>query len=100
MPPRVTITIIVIVISPLTLKLGDVLLPLLVTGQRYHQPAAAAPALSDVVVAMPHPVAAKLCATAGDAAAWPPKCMQTQFSTANNKILCSRLRAQQQQQVQ
>lgn len=70
----------------LTLKLGDVLLPLLVTSQRYHRPAAAAAAqaqaTSDVVVAMPHPVAARLCATAGDAAAWPPKCMQTQFSTA------------------
>ncbi|XP_023171017.2 nephrin [Drosophila hydei] len=58
---------------------GDVLLPLLVTASqptsRYHR--AAAPlhsaTMSDVVVAMCHPAAAKLCATAADAAAWPPE---------------------------
>lgn len=83
LPHSVTITITFTVISPLpSTQLGDVLLPLLVTSQRYRRPAAgagAAAAPSDVVVAMPHPVAAKLCATAGDASAWPPKCMQTPF---------------------
>ncbi|KAH8417802.1 hypothetical protein KR222_006040, partial [Zaprionus bogoriensis] len=59
---------------------GDVLLPLLVTAsqpngqQRYHHRTDAAALPADVVVAMSHPVAAKLCATtAGAAAAWPPK---------------------------
>ncbi|XP_060647593.1 sialoadhesin isoform X2 [Drosophila nasuta] len=70
---------------------GDVLLPLLVTAtasqpsshRRYHRSAASAATMSDVVVAMPQPVAAKLCATAANAAdasavavsaaAWPPK---------------------------
>ncbi|XP_030244224.1 uncharacterized protein LOC115564254 [Drosophila navojoa] len=59
---------------------GDVLLPLLVTASqptsRYHRavaPLTHSATMSDVVVAMPHPAAAKLCATAADAAAWPPE---------------------------
>ncbi|XP_034487354.1 nephrin isoform X2 [Drosophila innubila] len=60
---------------------GDVLLPLLVTtsqpassSHRYLRAAAPVSAtMSDVVVAMPQPVAAKFCATAANAAAWPPK---------------------------
>ncbi|XP_032596074.1 nephrin isoform X2 [Drosophila grimshawi] len=66
---------------------GDVLLPLLVAASQptspYHRAGSSAPlhqptaTRSDVVVAMRHPAAAAahsvLCATDGNAAAWPPK---------------------------
>ncbi|XP_017847434.1 sialoadhesin isoform X1 [Drosophila busckii] len=87
---------------------GDVLLPLLVTSSqpsgRYRRAAAPHSAtMSNVVVAMPPTAVAKLCATtsttaSSSLAAWPPKCMQTEFYLTKSVQPKGNNQQQQQQQ--